>query len=82
MRTLALRMALTAKYLQNKITIIEEIKIDEPKTKQVVKIAEKWGFNKQNPVMFIDGEKMNEDFVRAANNLQYVHILPVQGFSL
>jgi large subunit ribosomal protein L4 len=81
-RKLALRMALTTKYLQNKLTIIEEIKLDAPKTKQVVEIAKKWGFSEANPVLFIDGEQVNETFSRAAHILPYVHILPIQGLIL
>lgn len=72
-------MALTTKYLQNKLIIIEDLKIDQPKTKIVAKIAEKWGFNEKNPVLFIDGETVDETFAKACHILPYVHILPIQG---
>ena len=56
---------------QNEIVFIDEFKLTEPKTKEVVKFLNAFGLNKS--VVIVTDEK-NADALRAAGNLQNVQI--------
>ncbi|KAL9656617.1 hypothetical protein ABK040_002889 [Willaertia magna] len=90
-RRLALRMALTTKYLQGKLVIVDDLKIEAPKTKIAAKAIANTIFSdvdvkekeiKDRGVLIIDGEEVNPDLERATFNLHYVDYLCVRGLNV
>lgn len=70
-KKIAFASAMSEKLRQNEIVFIDEFKLAEPKTKEVVKFLNAFGFNKS--VVIVTDEK-NADALRAAGNLQNVQI--------
>lgn len=75
-RKLGLKAALSAKQADGKLVILEAAELKEGKTKQ---LAERLGKLGLSSVLFIDGEKVNDLFARAARNLPHVDVLPELG---
>ena len=70
-KKIAFASATSEKLRQNEIVFIDEFKLAEPKTKEVVKFLNAFGLNKS--VVIVTDEK-NADALRAAGNLQNVQI--------
>lgn len=70
-KKIAFASAMSEKLRQNEIVFIDEFKLAEPKTKEVVKFLNAFGFDKS--VVIVTDEK-NADALRAAGNLQNVQI--------
>lgn len=70
-KKIAFASAMSEKLRQNEIVFIDEFKLAEPKTKEVVKFLNAFGLNKS--VVIVIDEK-NADALRAAGNLQNVQI--------
>ena len=70
-KKIAFASAMSEKLRQNEIVFIDEFKLSEPKTKEVVKFLNAFGLNKS--VVIVTDEK-NADALRAAGNLQNVQI--------
>lgn len=75
-RRLALKTALSAKQAEGKLIVLEDAKLNEPKTKQLAERFEKLGWSS---VLIIGGATLDENFARAARNLPQVDVLPQQG---
>lgn len=75
-RKLALRHALSARLRDNTLMVIEDAKLGEAKTKQLQALLSKLGLN---GALFIDGAEVDANFLKAAQNLAYVDVLPTQG---
>ncbi|MSP49266.1 MAG: 50S ribosomal protein L4 [Alphaproteobacteria bacterium] len=75
-RKLGLKAALSAKQADGKLLILDAAEVKEAKTKQLAQRLGKLGLTS---VLFIDGEKVNELFARAARNLPHVDVLPELG---
>lgn len=75
-RKLALRHALSARLKDNTLTVVEDAKLSEAKTKQLQALLVKLGLN---GALFIDGSEVDANFLKAASNLAYVDVLPTQG---
>ncbi len=75
-RTLGLRMALSAKALGGHLVIIDNLDVDGGKTQALVGKLEKLGFNR---TLFIDGAAMNLSFAHASANIGGVNLLPAVG---
>ncbi|HLI13306.1 MAG TPA: 50S ribosomal protein L4 [Alphaproteobacteria bacterium] len=75
-RKLGLKMALSAKQAEGKLTVIEEAKVKEAKTKLLAAKFDKLGWSS---VLIIDGAELDEQFARAARNIPGVDVLPQQG---
>src|ERR1700742_2640327 len=58
-RNLAMRVALSAKQAEGKLTILDSLTLKDAKTKAVVKAFETFGFKKP---LIIGGEKLDEGF--------------------
>ena len=78
-RALALRHALSAKVKSNELIVLEDIKVEEPKTSGLKKQFEKLGFKS---VLIVDGAELNENFGLAARNIPQVDVLPIQGINV
>ncbi len=75
-RKLGLKAALSAKQADGKLVVLDAAEMKEGKTKQ---LAERLGKLGLTSVLFIDGEKVNDLFARAARNLPHVDVLPELG---
>lgn len=81
-RHLALRMALTTKYLQGKLTIVDDLKLEQAKTKQAFKIVTDLGVNEKKDAFIIDGLAPDTSFERATWNLPYVQYVRIQALNV
>ena len=75
-RKLGLKLALSAKAKAGDLIIIEEAKLDQAKTKVLAGAMEKIGASK---ALLIDGAELDQNFARAAQNMDTFHVLPSQG---
>ena len=75
-RKLALATALSAKQAEGKLVILDEAKLSAPKTADLVKklTALGWGHT-----LVIDGDSIDENFDRAANNIVGIDVLLSAG---
>ena len=75
-RKLALATALSAKCAEGKLVILDEAKMSAPKTSELVKKLEILGWGR---TLVIDGETIDENFARAAQNIVGIDVLPTAG---
>jgi large subunit ribosomal protein L4 len=75
-RKLGLRHALSAKAAEGALVVLEAAELKEPKTAVLAKAVKEQGWKR---VLVIDGEQVNENFARAAANLEGVDVLPSIG---
>lgn len=75
-RSLGLKMALSAKAKAGELKIIDQASLTEPKTKALAAAAEKLGWGK---ALVIDGAEIDGNFARAAKNIDGLAVLPSQG---
>ena len=75
-RKLALATALSAKCAEGKLVILDEAKMSVPKTSELVKKLATLGWGR---TLVIDGEAIDENFVRAARNIVGIDVLPTAG---
>ena len=75
-RALGLRHALSAKAKAGDLMVLEAADMTEAKTAQLAKAAQALGWKR---VLVIDGASVNENFARAARNLEGVDVLPSIG---
>jgi large subunit ribosomal protein L4 len=68
-KRLAMKSALTSKVLNKEIIVIDEIKFEAPKTKEMAKFLS--NINADKKALIVMGEK-NENVIRSANNLPNV----------
>jgi large subunit ribosomal protein L4 len=75
-RSLGLRMALSAKAQSGAITVIDNLDVKDGKTKALVGQLAKLNLSK---ALFIDGEAINVSFAKASSNLVGIDVLPAIG---
>jgi large subunit ribosomal protein L4 len=75
-RKLGLKLALSAKAKDGRLVVLDEAKLGEPKTKALSEKVSKLGWGR---ALVIDGPQLDENFSRAAKNLEAVQVLPSQG---
>ena len=75
-RALGLKHALSAKVAAGELVIVDSLNIAEGKTSVVAKAVKENGWKR---VLVIDGAEVNENFARAARNLEGVDVLPSMG---
>ena len=73
MRRLAIRCALSAKVRDGELKVLEEIKFEEPKTKQMVQVLAALGVNSSALIITAEPEK---NVIKSARNLPKVKTLP------
>ncbi len=79
MRVLALKLALSAKQKAGSLLILEEAKSKDGKTAALRQQFSKIGIDN---ALIIDGAQLDENFVRAARNIEKIDVLPVQGINV
>jgi large subunit ribosomal protein L4 len=75
-RALGLKHALSAKAGAGQLIIIDSLDMKDAKTAALAKTAKELGWKK---VLIIDGADVNENFARAAANIQGIDVLPSMG---
>ncbi|MFO1175258.1 MAG: 50S ribosomal protein L4 [Paracoccaceae bacterium] len=75
-RALGLKHALSAKAGSGNLVILEAATMTEAKTARLAKAARELGWKK---VLIIDGANVNENFARAARNIEGIDVLPSIG---
>jgi large subunit ribosomal protein L4 len=75
-RMLALASALSAKAKNGKLVVLDEAKLSAPKTSDLVKKLSALGWGH---ALVIDGETVDQNFAKAANNIVGIDVLPSQG---
>lgn len=75
-RKLGLRSAIASKIADKHFAIVDSFKTDVAKTKDFAALMQKNGWDS---VLFIDGTDVAEGFVRVAQNIVGVDVLPQQG---
>jgi large subunit ribosomal protein L4 len=75
-RALGLRHALSAKAGEGKLVVLDSAEMPEAKTANLARAARELGWRK---VLVIDGAEVNENFARAARNIEGIDVLPSVG---
>ena len=75
-RTLGLKMALSAKAKDGTLVVLDNLDVAEGKTKTLVAQLAKLNFGR---ALFIDGEATNVSFAHASANLPGVNVMPAIG---
>lgn len=75
-RALGLKHALSAKVAAGELVIIEDAVLSEGKTKALATVIKDMGWKR---ALIIDGAEVNENFARAARNIDGVDVLPSAG---
>jgi large subunit ribosomal protein L4 len=78
-RALALRHALSAKAAAGELVILEEAKLEEPKTALLKRKLTAMGLDN---ALVIDGAELDGNFVLAAGNLPNIDVLPLAGVNV
>jgi len=76
-RTLGLKMALSAKAKDGSLIVVDTLDVAEGKTKTLVGQLGALGFGRK--ALVIDGEALNVSFARASSNLHGINLLPAIG---
>ena len=75
-RALALKMALSSKQKDGKLIVLDAAKTKSAKTKDMAAALKKMELTS---ALFIDGETLDENFVRSIRNIPHMDVLPSQG---
>ncbi len=75
-RKLGLRHALSAKATAGELVVIDTADMKDAKTSTLAKTIKELGWKR---VLVIDGAEVNENFAKAARNIEGLDILPSQG---
>ena len=75
-RALGLKHALSSKAKAGNLVVLESAEMAEAKTAQLAKAAKELGWKR---VLIIDGAEVNENFAKAARNIEGIDVLPSMG---
>ena len=75
-RRLALKSALSSKQAEGKLVVLDNAKMKNPKTADLIKNLGKLGWGK---ALVIDGNELDNNFQLAARNVMGLNVLPSQG---
>jgi large subunit ribosomal protein L4 len=78
-RNMGLCCALSAKIIDKKLILVDSLNIDSIKTKDLVNVFDRF---KGKSYFVVDGEKLNENFVKASSNISYVSAVPSVGINV
>ncbi|GGJ93145.1 50S ribosomal protein L4 [Lentibacillus kapialis] len=74
-RRLALKSAFSSKIKEEDLVVLEDIALDVPKTKEILKILE--ALNIETKVLIVTADR-NDNVILSANNLPNAHVLTVE----
>jgi len=75
-RKLAMKAALSSKQAEGKLIILDEVKLDDPKTKALIAMLGKLGLS---DALIVGGGQIDVNFAKAAKNIAKIDVLPTQG---
>lgn len=78
-RALGLKHALSAKVAAGELVILENTELNEGKTKALASVIKDLGWKR---ALVIDGAVVNENFARAARNIDGLDVLPSAGVNV
>lgn len=78
-RALALKHALSSKAAAGDLIVLDEAKLEAPKTKALKDAFAKLGLSN---ALIVDGAELDENFALAARNIPHTDVLPVQGINV
>ena len=76
-RALGLKMALSSKARDGNLVVLDNLDVEQGKTKTLKAQLGKLGFGKT--ALVIDGDALNIGFARASSNLESINLLPAMG---
>ena len=76
-RVLGLKMALSSKARDGKLVVIDNLDVNEGKTRELREKLSGLGFGKT--ALVIDGDALNVGFARASSNLERINLMPAVG---
>ncbi len=78
-RQVAMKSALTSKVVNNEIIVLEELNLETPRTKEIVKMLE--NVNAENKTLIVMDEK-NDNVVKSAKNIPNVETILVNTLNV
>ncbi len=78
-RALALKHALSAKAKAEELIVLDDVQLDDPKTKGLKASFDKLGLDH---ALIIGGAEIEKNFQLAARNIVNVDVLPIQGINV
>lgn len=78
MRKVAMKSALTSKVVDNELIVLESLKLDVPKTKDMLKLLNVLDVKK---TLIITAES-DENVYKSARNIKGVHVIPVNNINV
>jgi large subunit ribosomal protein L4 len=69
-------VALSSKFAEGKLVVLDQASLDGPKTKPLAAAVGKWGWK---TALVIDGDALDRNFTLAARNLVGLQLLPIAG---
>ncbi len=75
-RQLGLKTALSVKQAAGELIVLDEAKLDAPKTRLLVQKLEKFGWSS---ILLVDGAELDANLARAAKNIVGIKLLPSNG---
>lgn len=78
-RALGLKHALSAKAKASSLIVVDELKLEEAKTKALVASLATLGLTN---ALVIGGAELDQNFRRAATNIPNIDVLPIQGINV
>jgi large subunit ribosomal protein L4 len=78
LRRVALKSALSSKVVDNELVVLDELKLDAPKTKVVAEMIGKFG----NEKTLIIVPESNEIVYKSVRNIEGVHVIPVNNINV
>jgi large subunit ribosomal protein L4 len=76
-RALGLKMALSSKARDGRLVVMDNLDVNEAKTKALKEQLGRLGFGKT--ALVIDGDALNIGFAKASSNLREINLLPAVG---
>jgi len=76
-RQLGLKMALSSKAMSGQLIVLDNLDLNEGKTRELREKLVKLGFGKT--ALVIDGDALNVGFARASSNLGSINLMPAVG---
>ncbi|HEY5576128.1 MAG TPA: 50S ribosomal protein L4 [Clostridiaceae bacterium] len=79
MRRVAMLSALTSKVVDNEMIVLDNLELDAPKTKEIVKILA--ALNSDKKTLIVTAES-NENIYKSARNIEGIAIIPVNNINV
>ncbi len=79
MRRVAMKSALTSKVLEGEMVVLDNLELDAPKTKEIVKMLDALKLNAKTLIVTAES---NENVYKSARNIEGIAVLPVNNINV